>query len=83
LADFGLSRKHVSGSLKVKDDIITITYRPPEILSGIERIEIPIGRTDVWLIGISIYEALGYNLFSQVVSLNTWPDNKLDLQEYI
>jgi serine/threonine protein kinase len=55
LADFGLSRMFSLPMGKMTHEIITLWYRPPEVLLGIENYTT---KVDSWSIGCIMYEML-------------------------
>ncbi len=56
LSDFGLVRSSVPGNIPTQAEIVTLTYRPPELLVNRPRNLIDPGKIDSWSIGATIYE---------------------------
>ena len=56
LSDFGLVRSSVPGNIPTQAEIVTLTYRPPELLVNRPRNTIEPGKIDTWSIASTIYE---------------------------
>mmetsp|Transcript_10611 Transcript_10611/g.24144 ORF Transcript_10611/g.24144 Transcript_10611/m.24144 type:complete len:315 (-) Transcript_10611:213-1157(-) len=69
LADFGLARAFTVPLPKYTHEVITVWYRPPEILLGAEKYSIPV---DLWSIGCVLAEmATGGPLFAGDSEIDT------------
>ena len=55
MADFGLSRFNVCPYLENTGEVYTITYRPPELLWGKNKVRYDFS-ADIWAMGMSLFE---------------------------
>eukprot|EP00929_Paragymnodinium_shiwhaense_P077175 TRINITY_DN3972_c0_g1_i1.p1 TRINITY_DN3972_c0_g1~~TRINITY_DN3972_c0_g1_i1.p1 ORF type:complete len:335 (+),score=104.39 TRINITY_DN3972_c0_g1_i1:94-1098(+) len=56
IADFGLARTYTATCPKYTHEVVTVWYRPPEILLGIEIYSVPV---DMWSVGCIFAEMAG------------------------
>ena len=69
VADFGLARTYSVSVPKYTPEVVTLWYRPPEILLGVELYSVPV---DLWSIGCVLAEmATGAPLFAGDCEIDT------------